>query len=130
MRVLLALLAAGLLIGCLGDPAGDAAATYGFEGVFMPLVSPAEALSIGDRVRAEGGEFTVEERVPPRFTAWGLTHAACDVVHAYAATLFFIDTMGGCEPAAITTVEPALMGVAPAVEGPVLASAPVGGEGW
>ena len=119
-----ALVAFALLTGCLGQPAADSRAEYGFSGVFMVTVLQDEIRELSDLVRAEGGEIGITTKIPPMFEARGLTIDACSVVADYLATKLFVEHVSGCED---LSPAPAIVAAAPVAPPSVsVASAPVG----
>jgi hypothetical protein len=114
-----------LLAGCLVSPSTDPDAEYAFSGVFLATVLPGEILDLGDRVRAEVGDFESDGRIPPSFMARGLTQDGCDLVHSHASTKLYIARLDGCAP--VPTVVPGLVaGVLGGPDASAISSTPVG----
>lgn len=120
-------LAMALLAGCLATPGADPQAEHGFSGVFLSTVLPGEIFDLADRVRAEGGEFASDGKIPPSFLARGLTRDACDVVHLHASTKLYIARLDPCAPLELPETAPLPpTGAAIAADDSVIASMPVG----
>lgn len=108
-------------------PGADPDAEHAFSGVFLSTVLPGELLDLADRVRAEGGEFASDGKIPPSFLARGLTQDGCGVVHLHASTKLYIARLDPCT--AIASAESATSPAAGAAIAPdesVLAGMPVG----